>query len=116
MSLSRCCRLFGVSRQGIYQSQGRLQKRMKEEAILKPLILSVRMNMPRIGTKKLYYLLKNKFAQYGLKLGRDGLFDYMRRERLLIKPKKNYTKTTDSKHWLRKYPNLLQKIRISRPL
>lgn len=25
---------------------------------------------------------------------------------MLVHPKKNYTRTTDSKHWLRKYPNL----------
>jgi transposase InsO family protein len=29
-------------------------------------------------------------------------------EHLLIHPLKNYTKTTDSTHWLRKYPNLIK--------
>ena len=27
---------------------------------------------------------------------------------MLVKPRKNYTKTTNSKHWLRKHPNLLK--------
>ena len=40
-----------------------------------------------------------------IKIGRDALFDYLRSENLLIRPKKNYTKTTQSKHWLHKYPN-----------
>lgn len=62
--------------------------------------------MPRLGTRKLYYLLKPEFESIGIKLGRDGLFRYLRSEHMLIKPKKNYTKTTNSKHWLRKYPNL----------
>lgn len=62
--------------------------------------------MPRLGTRKLYYLLKPEFESIGIKLGRDGLFRYLRSEYMLIKPKKNYTKTTNSKHWLRKYPNL----------
>ena len=44
----------------------------------------------------------------GIKIGRDAFIDYLRSERLLIKPKKNYTKTTYSKHWLRKHPNLLK--------
>jgi len=43
------------------------------------------------------------------------LFDYLRSEHLLIKPKKNYTKTTDSKHWLRKYPNLMLGVKAQRP-
>lgn len=64
--------------------------------------------MPRLGTRKLYYLLKNDFDSLQINIGRDALFDYLRSENLLIRPKKNYTKTTQSKHWLHKYPNLLQ--------
>ena len=66
------------------------------------------MKMPRLGTRKLYYLLKNDFESLHIKIGRDALFDYLRSENLLIRPKKNYTKTTQSKHWLHKHPNLLQ--------
>jgi len=73
------------------------------------------MEMPRIGTRKLYYLLKEELDVLSIKIGRDGLFDYLRTENLLIKPKKNYTKTTNSKHWLRKYPNLLKDIKPIRP-
>ncbi len=71
--------------------------------------------MPRIGTRKLYYLLKDDFKYLNLKIGRDALFNYLRSEHLLIKPKKNYTKTTHSKHWLRKYPNLLKKTKVEKP-
>ncbi len=70
------------------------------------MVQKVRMDMPRLGTRKLYYLLKPEFESANIKLGRDGLFSYLRNEQMLIKPKKNYTKTTYSKHWLRKYPNL----------
>lgn len=63
--------------------------------------------MPRLGTRKLYYLLKADFQAAGIKIGRDALFDYLRAERMLVRRRKNYTKTTDSKHWLKKHPNLL---------
>jgi transposase InsO family protein len=66
--------------------------------------------MPRLGTRKLSKLLKPDFIAAGIKLGRDALFDLLRQESLLITPKKTYTKTTNSKHWLRKYPNLYQNI------
>lgn len=107
MSLSRCCRLFGLSRQAIYQSQIRAEKRQKELSVLKPLVLKVRMEMPRLGTRKLYFLLKKEFNRLQIKIGRDALFNYLRSEQMLIKPKKNYIKTTNSKHWLTKHPNLM---------
>lgn len=71
--------------------------------------------MPRLGTRKLYFLLKPKLAQLGIKIGRDGLFDYLREEKLLIRPKRSYTKTTYSKHWMRKHPNLLAELEVKRP-
>ena len=64
--------------------------------------------MPRLGTRKLYYLLKKEFESLNIKIGRDALFNYLRSESMLVKPKKNYTKTTNSKHWLKKYPNLMK--------
>lgn len=71
--------------------------------------------MPRIGTRKLYFLLQNEFKFQGIKIGRDALFSYLRSQSLLISPKKIYTKTTNSKHWLRKHANLLENRKIIRP-
>ncbi|MUL06934.1 IS3 family transposase, partial [Aliivibrio fischeri] len=47
---------------------------------------------------------------HGIKLGRDNFFSYLRNERLLVKPKRSYTKTTYSKHWMKKHPNLLKEV------
>ena len=70
--------------------------------------------MPRLGTRKLYYLLKDDFENLGIKIGRDKFFEYLRSEQILIRPKKNYTKTTNSKHWLKKHPNLVKENKASR--
>lgn len=72
------------------------------------------MQMPRVGSRKLYYLLKDDFDRLNIKIGRDAFISYLRSEHLLIKPMKNYTKTTNSKHWLRKYPNLLPEVKLKR--
>ena len=40
--------------------------------------------MPRLGTRKLYYLLKPKLAERKIKLGRDGLFRHLRDQGLLV--------------------------------
>ncbi len=39
----------------------------------------------------------------------------MKNEHLLVKPKRSYTKTTFSKHWMKKHPNLLKDMQPSRP-
>jgi len=107
--------LFGISRQSVYQAKKRLLKRNEELEQVKLLVQQIRIQMPRIGTRKLYYLIKEKLEIHEIKLGRDALFNYLREEKMLIKPRKNYTQTTHSKHWLRKHPNLLKEITISRP-
>lgn len=99
----------------MYQAEKRHDAREAKLAEVKRLVLNTRARMPRLGTRKLYFLLKESFSARGIKLGRDGLFSFLRREHLLIKQKKNYTKTTNSKHWLKKHPNLLKEITPKRP-
>ncbi len=77
--------------------------------------MRIRSKMPRIGTRKLYYLLKEELIARDIKIGRDVLFNFLRAEQLLIKPKRSYIKTTNSKHWMKKYPNLILGLEISRP-
>lgn len=103
-----------MSRQAMYQGKQRAMKRQEELFKIKPLIEEKRMRMPRLGTRKLYHLLSDEFGHLGVKLGRDGLFNYLREEKMLIKPLKSYTKTTNSKHWLKKHPNLLRDLVPSR--
>ena len=72
------------------------------------MVQQVRVRQPKVGTRKLYFLLKPQFVQAGLKLGRDGLFDALRRARMLVQPKRCYRKTTNSRHWMHKHPNLVK--------
>lgn len=60
-------------------------------------------------------MLSKEFVDDGIKVGRDRLFDLLREEGILIKKKRRYTKTTDSKHWMRRYPNLIKNLTIERP-
>lgn len=77
--------------------------------------MRIRSKMPRLGTRKLYYLLKEELVARNIKIGRDVLFNFLRAEQLLIKPKRSYTRTTNSKHWMKKYPNLIIDMEINRP-
>jgi transposase InsO family protein len=73
------------------------------------------MEMPRIGTRKLHYLLKQELSDLNIKIGRDALYSYLRSQNMLVKPKKSYTKTTHSNHWLRKHPNLMKEVVLEGP-
>jgi putative transposase len=64
--------------------------------------------LPRLGTRKIYFLIKDDLEDLRLKFGRDKLFDLMRYYGLQIKPRRRYVQTTMSKHWLRKWPNLIK--------
>lgn len=81
---------------------------MARNRVAEKLVQQVRLRQPKIGTRKLYFLLKPQFVRAGLKLGRDGLFNALRRARMLVNPKRCYRKTTNSKHWMHKHPNLVK--------
>lgn len=82
---------------------------------IKVWVMYWRKYMPQLGVRKLYQLIKPKLVEHDIKLGRDGLFDYLRQEGLLVKAKKSYIKTTFSKHWMKKHPNLLKDTTPTRP-
>lgn len=71
--------------------------------------------MPRLGTRKIYHRIKPQLDAAGLKVGRDKLFEWMRLYGLMIQPRKRYVQTTMSKHWMRKYPNIMKDAVIERP-
>jgi transposase InsO family protein len=105
------CALFGLSKQAYYKKIKADQKRMQVREEAKKSVLELRRQMPKLGTRKLHYLLKNK----GISIGRDRLFCWLRSQGLLVYKKRRYTVTTNSKHWMRKYPNVIKGLTISRP-
>ena len=107
--------MFGLSRQSYYKSKTSRIKRNADLIIVRDMVMCIRCKMPRIGTRKLYYLIKDELNLLHIKIGRDVLFNFLRAEHLLIKPKRSYVKTTNSKHWMKKYPNLIKNIEVTKP-
>lgn len=70
----------------MYQERARELARADQLSHLRPQGEQLRRAMPRIGGRKLYYLLKADFERQGIKLGRDGFFDYLRQQKLLVVP------------------------------
>ena len=69
--------------------------------------------MPRLGARKLYYLLRDRLNE--IRVGRDRLFSILKANHLLIKPVRSYRKTTDSHHRFHKHKNLIEGFIPSRP-
>ena len=107
------CTLFGVDRQVYYRKIKRRITRQSNAIKVVSMVLEIRQTMPRIGAKKLYFLLNNELKQ--LKIGRDKFINILRANHLLITPKRSYHITTNSHHRFRKHQNQILELRIQRP-
>jgi len=106
---------LGYSRQYYYKKCKENSEKTAKERYVKQLVEQKRKILPRVGTRKLYHLIKDQLKQAQIKFGRDHLFDLLRQNDLLIKPGRRYVVTTMSKHWMRKWPNLIREAVIERP-
>jgi putative transposase len=71
--------------------------------------------LPRLGTRKIHHLIKDQLNLNQIKFGRDKLFDLMREHDLLLKPQRMYIQTTMSKHWMKKWPNIIKGVAVIEP-
>lgn len=110
ISLAILCSWFGVTRQAYYQHKKYVNQELIKETIVLELVQDIRSRHKRMGGRKLYSELTSQLESLGVKIGRDCFFDLLRRNKLLVKPRKSYHITTNSKHWMRKYPNLIKGI------
>jgi transposase InsO family protein len=101
----------GYSRQQYYKAKKDASTKQQQQATVKTLVMQQRKLLPRIGTRKIHHLIKDQLELKEIKMGRDKLFDYLRQYGLLIQPKRRYIQTTNSKHWMRKYPNLIKEMK-----
>ncbi|MGY6648600.1 IS3 family transposase [Wenyingzhuangia sp. IMCC45574] len=112
-SISATCELLGVSRQVYYRAVQSKKKKKEIAQQVVDLVVSIRGNQPRIGTRKLYHILQQPLRELGV--GRDRLFKILKANHLLIKPKRSYHITTNSHHRFRQHKNLIEHLSITRP-
>ena len=74
------------------------------------MVTSKRKAHPRMGVRKIYFMIKEDMDRMNIKMGRDALFDFMASEHMLVQRRKRKHITTNSNHWYRKYPNLIREI------
>ena len=108
IGLAKLCGWFGVTRQAYYQNSWRdIEISIEEELIIKE-VQSIRHNHKRMGVRKLYQKLEPTMQEHQVKMGRDALFNLLSAHGMLVRKRKRRIQTTQSSHWLRKYPNLIR--------
>lgn len=101
------CALFGKTRAAYYDWKKKTSESTLLEGLVIELVLKLRKEMPKAGVRQLHRALQ---LDYNIPIGRDYLFDLLRKNHLLIRQRKRKVVTTDSRHWQRKYPNLILEI------
>jgi transposase InsO family protein len=109
------CRLFGKTRHAYYDSIWRKENSLVKEDVILQEVAKIRKDLPRLGTRKLHYVLQVKLMSHQISFGRDYLFDLLSEHKLLIRQRKRKAITTDSRHWMRKYSNLVKGLVVTRP-
>ncbi len=109
------CAVFGVTKQAYYSLRQDQNKTSIASMIVLTLVKEERVDIPRIGGRKLFHKLSPELEKHQIKMGRDHFFDLLRFHGLLIRKRKRMVKTTDSFHWFRKYANLVEDIEIDGP-
>lgn len=95
--------------QGLYKAQRAQEHRCFAEELLVQQVHKIRVHQPRIGGRKLHYMLQPFMQEHQLHIGRDSLFTVLCSNGLLVgKRKRNKHITTDSFHRYRKYKNLIK--------
>lgn len=108
------CRLLGVSKQAYYKHVDKLMFKKAQEAFVVEFVKNVRGKDRGIGGNKLWMMYHNRFgAEHSV--GYNRFYDILERYGLKVRKRKRCVSTTDSKHDLPLYPNLVKELIPTRP-
>lgn len=96
-----------MSRQNYYAMRRYRQERAVDEDLIVRLVRCERQQQPRIGGRKLLHMLGGTMAEHGVVVGRDRLFEVLRNHGLLVERKLGRVRTTNSRHSLPVFHNLV---------
>ncbi len=103
-----------MKRDAYYKYKRRKDKRLEIEKKVVAIVKNRRKSLPREGVRKLTKSLKQEFANAHIKIGRDTLFNILRKHNMLTLRKKYSSRTTNSLHRFYKYKNIIKEIDVNR--
>lgn len=115
MTIYELCELFGYTKQAFYKRKSKVKTPKYNSELLRSLVVTIRKQLPRTGGKKLYAMLQDEFIKHHISIGRDNFLDFLKAEYLQVPKVRRYYKTTNSRHWMKRYPNLISNLVLNRP-
>jgi len=104
-----------MSRQNYYKGRKNRYKHEVDTNLILELVKTERKIQSRLGGRKVLHLIKNDLHDSGVNIGRDRFFNILRENNMLIEKKKTAPKTTNSRHYLPVFHNLVKDIDITAP-
>ncbi len=115
VSIIKLCEKTDMSRQNYYKGQNRRARQKVNGDLIEELVRAERALQPRLGGKKLHRLLTPKLKDAGVWIGRDRFFEVLKERGLLLEALPKAPRTTNSRHSLPVFRNLLADMKLSRP-
>jgi putative transposase len=104
-----------MTRQNYYKQQSSRQAAEVDAGLVVSVVQEVRRYHPRMGCRKLHRLLTPRLGSLGVKLARDLFFDLLRDCGLLVPQLPRAPRTTDSRHSLPIFRNLISERETTAP-
>lgn len=104
-----------MTRQNYYKQRRRRSRRRVDESLIVSLVRRERQQQPRLGCRKIHWLLSEELREAGVEVGRDRMFEVLRNHGMLVKPLPKAPRTTYSRHSLPVFRNLISKLDTTGP-
>jgi putative transposase len=109
ISLGTICSLFGRTRQSWYEINTRKDTSVIQDGLVLAWATEIRAALPHTGCVKLLHMLRDKLKAHHFTIGRDAFSALMRKNGMLVHPRRRYMATTQSFHHYRKWPDMVNR-------
>ncbi|MDR1095321.1 MAG: hypothetical protein LBL31_02920 [Spirochaetaceae bacterium] len=112
-AVGQLCGKLGMSRQNYYKARQRRQRMEADSGLTGQLVRRERAVQPRLGGRKLFPIMGPKLAEAGAAIGRDRFFKVLKEKSLLLDRLPGAPRTTDSRHSLPVFHNLVKDMELA---
>ena len=113
--MTAVCRRIGMTPQNYYARRQHRSRRAVDVELLLELVRGERREQPRLGVRKVCYLIGPELKKAGVRIGRDRVFEELRKAELLVPRKRSeWPKTTHFNENLPVFKNLDQEVTVKR--
>ena len=115
MKVSWLCELAKMTPQNYYARRSVKRRQEVDRQLMLKLVRIQREQQPRLGVRKLYYLIQVELKAAGVKMGRDRMFEELSKAGLLVERKPSeWPRTTQINPNLPVFKNLIKGWEVSR--